>query len=447
MTKAPRSAHDAALDTLRRLRDGGFRALFAGGCVRDQLLGRTPKDYDVATNATPDELLRLFPGARTVGAKFGVVLVRRFGVDVEVATFRRDGEYSDGRHPDEVTFGSEVDDARRRDFTVNGLFFDPIDETVIDYVDGRTDLAARRLRTIGDADQRFREDHLRMLRAIRFAAELDFIIDPDTLSAIQRSADRLRSISPERIWMELARILASPARSRGWRLLLESGLRPHLAADWPDDPAADELAARRLCALPCAARPAVLGLAAAFVNVPPGPAEEGPGLDAQLGTPERGVRERWRRLEARCRSLRLSNAETDAVGWFVNSLPLVRGWDELELADLKLLLRNRHWPHLLELLRADLIAQGEESKSVDALRGRAMAVSPDSISPPPLLSGDELLADGFPSGPSLGEAIRALVRAQLNETIRTKDEAWRWVRARFERDADVRHDPSSAPPG
>ena len=406
MTTRTRSAYEAAFDTLRRLRADGFRALFAGGCVRDRLLGRTPKDYDVATNATPECVLRLFPRARAVGAKFGVVLVHRFRFDIEVATFRSDGEYTDGRHPNQVTFGTEVADAQRRDFTINGLFFDPIDEKVIDHVGGRADLAARVLRTIGDPEQRFREDHLRMLRAVRFAAELDFEIDAATFAAMRHRADQLRTISPERVWMELTRILASPRRGRGWKLLVDSELRRHLSPEWPGDADGDETALRRLDRLPHEERPAALGLAAAITDVSP------------------------REIAARCRLLRLSNAETDVVEWLVRSLSLIRDPDRLELADLKLLLRNEAWSQLVELLAADLGARNLEQTPVEVLVARARKIPPDAIASRPLLTGDELMHVGFQPGSVLGELLRGLTRAQLNEEIRTKQEAWEWIETR-----------------
>jgi hypothetical protein len=226
MNERRRTARDAAVAVVERLREAGFEALFAGGCVRDMLLDQEPQDYDVATNARPEEIRRLFPRGRLVGAQFGVVLVRRFGWDLEVATYRSDGTYSDGRRPDQVEFGSREEDAQRRDFTINGMFFDPLTEAVIDHVGGRADLDARLIRTIGAPEDRFAEDHLRMLRAVRFAARLGFDVEPPTMTAIQQHAAKLTAISAERIWSELEKILTGAARARGWRLLCEANLRP-----------------------------------------------------------------------------------------------------------------------------------------------------------------------------------------------------------------------------
>ena len=205
----------------RTLRVHGFEAYLVGGCVRDRILGRTPKDFDIATSASPGDIVRLFPGSGLAGAHFGVVLVRKDDLQVEVATFRTDGTYSDGRHPDQVEFGAGARaDALRRDFTINALFLDPESGEITDFVDGRQDLRDRLIRAIGDPSARFAEDHLRMLRAVRFAAELDFTIEPETLAAIQNLAPRIRDVAAERVRLELERAL--PAG--GAMLLNESGL-------------------------------------------------------------------------------------------------------------------------------------------------------------------------------------------------------------------------------
>jgi poly(A) polymerase len=214
----------AAIEVIRRLQANGFQALLAGGCVRDMLLGRPPKDYDVATDARPDTVVRLFQRTLKVGAKFGVVIVLLHGRQVEVATFRCDTTYSDGRHPDQVVFADAEHDASRRDFTINGMFYDPVNERVIDYVEGRRDLDRRIIRTIGNADERFGEDYLRLLRAIRFATQLSFAIEPETFAAIQRNAPAITRISGERIATELEAILAHPNRALGVSRLFESGL-------------------------------------------------------------------------------------------------------------------------------------------------------------------------------------------------------------------------------
>src|SRR6186997_3487253 len=212
-----------AVEIAQKLRAAGFEALWAGGCVRDELLGLTPKDYDVATSATPDQIRDLFGRRRTlpIGAAFGVITVLgpRTAGQIEVATFRSDAAYSDGRHPDSVTFTTAEHDAERRDFTINGLFYDPVAEQVVDYVGGQDDLHKRTIRAIGDARARLGEDKLRMLRAVRFATAFDFTIDADTLRAIQKMAAELNTVSAERIGMEVRLMLIDPNRAVALRLL------------------------------------------------------------------------------------------------------------------------------------------------------------------------------------------------------------------------------------
>src|SRR5688572_21466071 len=218
------STRQDALAVVRRLRDAGHVAYFAGGCVRDQLLGLDPKDYDVATDAPPDRVRQLFSNTQAVGAAFGVILVRHRKSQIEVATFRTDGKYVDGRRPEGVVFTTAEEDAKRRDFTINGMFYDPVEERVIDYVGGQADLKHKLLRAIGNPDERFEEDHLRMLRAVRFAARFDLAVEPATGDAIKRHADHLPRISPERIAEELRWMLGDPSRRRAWPLLWELGL-------------------------------------------------------------------------------------------------------------------------------------------------------------------------------------------------------------------------------
>lgn len=394
-----RDAGEAARWIIERLRAAGHRALLAGGCVRDRLLGLTPDDYDVATSATPPELGALFPRARHVGAKFGVVLVRRFGCDVEVATFRADGPYSDGRHPDHVVFGTEVQDARRRDFTINGLFFDPAADRVIDYVGGQEDLRAGVIRTIGNAGQRFAEDHLRMLRAVRFAARFGFHLEAATLAEIRRLAARLKGISAERIWKELAAMLTPPTRLRAWGLLVETGLVRHLTESWAPDEMELTAVARRLEALPVSLVADPLVLAALLAG----------GEAAQV--------------EAVSRALRLSVPLMRGAAWLVASLPAARRAASLSLAELKRLMAHPQWNHLPPLLRADLMARGGDPAAAGVLAARAAAIPAERVQPAPLLTGDDLMTLGATPGRKLGEVLEALYTAQLNGELDTRDKA------------------------
>ncbi len=388
MNSPRRSAWDATLSVMDSLRNAGHIALLAGGCVRDRLLGRVPNDYDVATNARPERVRELFPKARLVGAKFGVVLVHRFGHDIEVATFRSDGTYSDGRRPDQVTFGDDREDALRRDFTINGLFYDPFADLVIDYVNGQADLHARVIRTIGDPDIRYAEDHLRMLRAVRLSARLGFPIDPQTATAISRLCANLRTISSERVWMELEQVLTEPTRNEGWRLLNVLGLRAHISSEWPIDPIPDSLAEKRLSALPTETVDAGLALAAALSDAP------------------------LARMEAICRSFRLSNHLTEQVLWLKRNLEAAHRASSLELADFKPLRASPNWSLLLELLRADLLARGGDNRAFNAAKIRGESISQENAAPQPLVTGDDLLALGFKANPALGEILRTVYRAQ-----------------------------------
>jgi len=406
MTKSGHSAWDASLRIIRTLRGAGHLALLAGGCVRDQLLGRTPKDFDVVTNATPRRVAELFPRARLVGAKFGVVIVRSLGHDVEVATFRRDGTYRDGRHPDDVAFGTEEEDAQRRDFTINGLFLDPQSKNIIDHVGGCEDLKNQTLRTIGEADRRFAEDHLRMLRAVRFAARLGFHIEPSTWEAICRQAVHLQEISAERVWMELALILADPSRAFAWGLMVKSGLRRYLSLHWPVGTKDEELIQRRVAALPAEPIKPELGLASLL-------ADESPGLVETIG-----------------RELRLSNQSNDGVVWLVQSLPIVQRVADLELADFKGLMSGPCWEDLLALLRADLVARERTLEAFETASKRAKAIPRERIAPPPLVTGDDLVAMGVSPGPNMGEILRRLYREQLNEKFTDRGAAL--IRAREE---------------
>ncbi len=399
MNPKAHTAGQAALEIIKKLRSGGHVALLAGGCVRDMLLDRSPKDFDVATDAKPDRVQELFSRTRLVGARFGVVLVHKSGFDIEVATFRSDGPYSDGRHPDAVRFGTEIEDARRRDFTINGLFFDPIDDRVIDHVGGREDLKVGIIRTIGEPDHRFAEDHLRMLRAIRLAARLGFTIDAGTAIAIERHAPHLRAISPERIWQELEEIITGPTRMVGWSRLVELGLCDHLVGGVAFDRRTDSAIRHRLSAFEASSIDASLGLAILLCD----------------GTSNSA--------EAFCRALRLSNRLTDAVVWLVSWLPMLRNESCLELADLKTLMAEQEWPQLLELLRVKLISDGADLSSYESVQRRAKAIDPRDVAPPPLFSGDDLTALGMPPGPRFGEILKTVFRAQLNENIKTKAEA------------------------
>ena len=399
MNVAGDAGEQAARTIIDRLCGGGHVALLAGGCVRDMLLKRTPKDHDVATDALPQRVGELFARTRQVGAKFGVVIVRVSGQDVEVATFRTDGAYLDGRHPEDVTFGTAEQDALRRDFTINGLFYDPNGDRVIDHVGGRADLDAGVLRTIGDPDRRFGEDHLRLLRAVRLAARLGFVIDPATQKAIKRLAPNLTHISAERIWMELDEMICAPTRADAWSMLVGLELQAYLSDQWALD---DGFAARiqcRIAALPD--RPVDSALALAVLRC------------------DRSTND----ATSLARALRLSNRVAGELVWLIRSLPAMTNAGACELADLKLLMANSAWGSLLELFRADLIARKLPLAGFDEVVSRAEGIPGDRIAPPPLFSGNDLAEMGMQPGPRVGSILEAVYRSQLNEEITNEQQA------------------------
>jgi len=397
----PEEQRRFATEIVRRLRSAGFEAYWAGGCVRDQLLGRVPKDYDVATNATPPQIRRLFGRKRTlaIGAAFGVITVigpKPAGM-IEVATFRQDAAYSDGRHPDHITFSSAEEDALRRDFTINGLFFDPIEEKVIDFVGGREDLAAKLIRAIGEPRERIGEDKLRMLRAVRFAATFGFELHPDTLAAIREMASQITVVSAERIAMEMRRLLVEPRRAEGVRMMIDAGLAD---AVLPEVVPRDEPQRRRL--------DRTLGVLAKLPQ---------PGFPLALGTLLHELTDAAGAREV-CRRWRLSNRETDRVVWLVENHAALGIARSMRFSALQPLLVAEGIGDLLALHDA-LALDSEESAYCRSLLARPR----DALDPPPLLTGDDLIAHGLSPGPQFGDLLERVRDAQLDEEIRTKEEA------------------------
>ena len=396
--KKPLSMKAAALRVVEQLQGSGFVALFAGGCVRDMLMGRDPHDYDVATSAKPEDVSGLFRRTTQVGAKFGVVLVRIGRYSIEVATFRTDGSYSDGRRPDTVVFTTPEEDARRRDFTINGMFFDPVADAVIDHVDGQADLTAGLIRAIGAPEQRFAEDHLRLLRAVRFAARLSFRIEPETWAAMCRHASDITRISPERVRMELEGILAHPRRAAAVEMLHEAGLLAHF---WPGSEALNPRISqitKTLTALPADA-PFESGLAALLLALS--------------------------RDQARsaCAALRCSNATEETVRWFIGTLPTLLRPAALSLANVKRLMARPTFDHLLALFAATLTAEGSDAGALEELKARTDAIAPEDVAPPPLLTGHDLQEMHLPPGPRYSIILNDVYDAQLNEEIHDRSAA------------------------
>lgn len=397
----PQKQREFAVEVVRQLREAGFEAYWAGGCVRDRLLGRDAKDFDVATSATPKEIRRVFRRRRTltIGAAFGVITVLgpREAGQIEVTTFRQDAGYSDGRHPDSVTFTSAEEDASRRDFTINGLFYDPIEDRIIDFVGGREDLDRRVIRAIGRPHERFAEDKLRMLRAIRFAACFDFHLDPATLAAVREMAEQITVVSPERIAMEMRRMLVEAARVAALRMTVESRLAaailPELLADdRTPHPRFEEILAA-LGRLRQPGFPLALGALLSGLVDPDG-------------------------AERVCRRWRLSNNETHRACWLVEHQHALRDARRMPWSRLQPLLVADGIEDLLALCEA--VTPGSDEVSYC----RTLLAQPrETLDPKPLLSGDDLLEHGVPSGPRYRWLLTRARAAQLDGEISTRQQA------------------------
>ncbi len=417
-----RGAREIAL----RLTRAGFRALWAGGCVRDRLMGRPAKDYDIATNATPDEVLALFPRSTAVGKAFGVVCVPWRGASYEIATFRRDRGYADGRRPDAVEFTDEREDAMRRDFTVNGLFYDPERDEVLDYINGLRDLQQRVIRAIGDPFARFGEDRLRLLRAVRFASTLEFGLDPETECAIRKMADSVRSVSAERIQMELTRLLVeSPRAGQGIRLLERTGLLravlPEVAAmagqEQPPEfhPEGDVLTHTVIMLDAMQERDADLAWTVLLHDV-------GKPATAAIGRwPDGRPRIRFDRhadvgaemARGILTRLRMPRQRIETVVFAIANHMRFKDVQRMRRATLRRLIGAPTFPLELELHRLDCVSSHGVLDNHAFLEQAREQWREEKPLPPPLVSGHDLLAMGIPEGPELGRRLRAAYEAQL----------------------------------
>ena len=450
----PKSA--AAIAILRKLHDEGFEAYLAGGCVRDLLLNREPKDYDVATSATPDIVLDLFPRTFAVGAHFGVVLVSA-EVDgeatlTEVATFRSDGAYLDGRHPDAVRYTTSAqEDVQRRDFTINGLLLEPdkldrlprnFREAVLDYVGGLDDLEARVIRAIGQPERRFEEDRLRMLRAIRFAARFEFDIDPATQAAMRSLAHRIEAVSRERVRDELTRMLTEGHARRAFELLDESGLLiqvlPEVSklkgVEQPPQyhPEGDVWIHTRMllaqlepgCSTTLAWGALLHDIGKPATFQPP----SGPGDRIRFnGHVEVGVR-----IGAEiCRRLRFSNEETTQILALIENHMRFADTPRMKEATLKRFFRLDRFPEHLALHRMDCLAASGNLDHYEFAKERYESMPPDEVRPELLLTGRELIAAGYVPGTAFKTMLHTVEEAQLEGTIRTPEEALALIRTQF----------------
>jgi poly(A) polymerase len=432
-----------AEEVVRQLRAAGFESYWAGGCVRDLLLRLEPADYDVATAARPEQVMTTLPyRSLTVGIAFGVVRVRhpsRRGIEVEVATFRSDGAYIDGRRPESVVFSSPEEDAARRDFTINGMFFEPTSGELIDFVGGQADLERGILRAIGDPAARFREDKLRLMRAVRFAARFGLAIEPSTRAAIQDMAASVSAVSAERISQELRRMLVHPTRSHSMNVLLETGL---LAAVLPPlvelrglfqgkpmQPEGDLWDHTMLVLDLLPAKPSFpLALAALLHDVgKPSTRIWHQGRYAfhhheQVGS---------RIADRLCRRLRLSNEERERVSWLVAFHQYLGEARRLRESKLKRILAHPGIRELLDLHRADALASSGDAENVDYCSYYLENQPTGPINPAPLLSGHDLARHGLAAGPRFKEILEDVRSAQLDRQIHNKREALEWIDRHF----------------
>ena len=434
-----------------KLRDAGHVAYFAGGCVRDLLRGQTPKDIDIATDARPENVQKLFARTYAVGAHFGVVVVLENENQFEVATFRSDGAYLDGRRPTEVHFASAEEDAARRDFTINGMFFDPVKKEVMDYVGGRADLDARVIRAIGDPAARFCEDRLRILRAIRFATVLEFEIEAETWGALQQHAATIRDISAERIREELVRMFMSPHRVRGWDLLDASGL---IAAILP------EIEAMKGCEQPPQFHPEgdvfkhtriMLELLPARVSLP----LVFSVLLHDIGKPRTSTVDETGRIrfnghdrvgaemtEAVMERLRFSRAEIDATVEAVRQHMVFKDVPKMRVAKLKRFMARPTFEDELELHRVDCASSHGMLDNHEVLLWKQEEFAHEPIIPPPLVRGEDLIALGFKPGPAFGEILDEVETRQLEGTLKSRDEAIAWVKEQYQGEGGKRPTPN-----
>ncbi len=424
-----------ALRVIGRLREAGYFAVLAGGCVRDALLGRIPKDFDVATEATPDSVREVFGKRNTLafGASFGVIGVlppkAKKGVadqlpsspdiadspenakdkllPTEVATFRADGNYSDGRRPDSVTYGNAEADALRRDFTINGMFYDPVSAKVLDYVGGLDDLQSKQLRTIGEASRRFDEDKLRMLRAVRFMVTLQLTMEADTMSAIQEHADSLSVVSGERIGAEMRRVMVQADAPRGLELLVEIGLADQV---WP---VLKEATWTRL--------------KAAFEKMPTRSFEI--AMATTLLVVHSSHAQAVKDLTQLTKRWKLSVAEQRAIASALTHAPSILSCEAIPWSELQPILIDRDIEAIMGT--AASLAETEQSNGLSRAR-KDLQLEPAKLNPPPLLTGTDLMQAGYSSGPHFRLWLMQLRQLQLDGEIRDRDDAFKWVQSQPE---------------
>lgn len=432
------SQREKAISIIKRLRDEGYEAYLAGGCVRDYLLEKSPQDYDIATDARPEAIQKTFAQTMAVGAQFGVILVIIEGESFEVATFRYDGPYLDGRRPSHVRFASMKEDIFRRDFTINGMVYDPMVDRVIDLVGGRADLSRRLVRAIGDPGSRFQEDRLRMVRAVRFAASLGFTIEEDTLSAIQQQAPTIIQISWERIGEEITRILTEGGARKGFELLdttkLLKVLLPEIAAmngveQSPDFHPEGDVFDHTLLMLAHLIGPTetlAYGCLLHDVAKPGCIKKEGDRITF-YGHTEKGAEI----AVAILKRLKRSRAVWERVAYLVRNHLRHTQAPKMRLSTLKRFLGEEGIEELLELTRIDALAASGDLQYYHFCKQKMAELKQEGIHPEPLLRGRDLIAMGFSPGPLFHNILKEIEEAQLEGKISTKEQAVEWVNQQY----------------
>ena len=434
----PMSAREKAIFVVQSLRQEGHEAYFAGGSVRDMLLRKPPQDYDITTGARPEDIQRIFPDTIPVGAQFGVILVLVDGQPFEVASFRHDGPYVDGRRPSHVRYGSLEEDVRRRDFTINGMVYDPLDDRVIDLVEGRRDLDQRRIRAIGDPEQRFQEDRLRMIRAVRFAASLNFVIEDSTFAAVQRLAPTIVDIAAERRGDEITRILTEGGAQRGFELLDATGLLKVLLPEvealkgtWqsPDYHPEGDVFRHTMLLLSHLETPSetlAFGCLLHDVAKPACLRQDGERVTFYGHTEKGAVM-----AEEILKRLKRGRAIWERVSYLVrNHLRHVQA-PEMRLSTLKRFLREDGIDELLELARIDALSSNGDLRYYQFCKERLAELDHEEIRPAPLVRGGDLIALGLTPGPIFSEILRRIEDHQLGGDLGSREEALEWVKRHY----------------
>jgi len=395
---------DSAIEIIQKLRDRQYEAYLVGGCVRDMVMGLEPADYDIATSARPEQVMKIFPRTEAIGAQFGVVLVIHRGHPYEVATFRSDEAYVDGRRPTGVVFTDAKTDVLRRDFTINGLLFDPVGKTILDYVSGQIDIESKIVRAIGDPAKRFEEDKLRILRAIRFGARLGYTIEPETWKAVCAMAPQIHQVSIERIQGEIVRILTEGQAGAGVRMLQESGLLREVLPEvqWNDHLARClELLTR--------------GVASDFAMAVLLHEVEAPGVE--------GIMER----------LKFSRAEINHTVCLVTRAPLFRTVRSMNTGSLKKFIRMPRFDDHMSLERLCRTASESDLEDYEFAREKLRVWTPEDISPAPLITGEDLIAMGFAPGPIFKEVLAVVEDEQLEGRLTDRNAVMEFVTNRYGR--------------